>query len=135
MIKKKLKQIGAIAVLSSALLFTNCNARDLSGGGVIGAVATALSSYTYPRYYDRPYYYDGNRYYYGGYYRNGYYVYRGKRFRNGHYYDRGYRYYRGHRYPARVGNHGYYRSQDQYKKHHRSKRQRDIRKRDRRDRR
>ncbi|WP_309498567.1 hypothetical protein [Sulfurovum sp.] len=119
MIRKKLRQIGAIATLSSALLFTNCTAgdQDFVAGAVLGAIAggVVLSSYNSPHYYDnRPYYYYNNRYYYGGDYRDGYYVYRGQRFRSGHYYNHGYRYYDGRRYPVRVGAYGYYENQEQY---------------------
>ncbi len=129
MIRKKLKQIGAITALSSALLFTNSAAQnqDFVAGVAVGAIlGAALGVYDSPRYYDRPYYYHGGRYYYGGVYRDGYYIYRGKRFRNGHYYDRGYRYYNGRRYPVRVGSHGYYRNDKEYKKHHRPKVHRDV---------
>lgn len=124
MIRRKLKQIGSIAALSSALLFTNCAAdsQDFAAGVAVGAIlGTTLGVYDSPRYYDQPYYYHGGRYYYGGVYRDGYYIYNGKRFRNGHYYNHGYRYYKGHRYSPRVGNYGYYRSNKEYKYHHRPK--------------
>src|SRR5665648_354070 len=112
MIRKKLKKIAVMAALSSALLFTNCAARDQDfvAGAVLGAIAggVVLSSYNSPHYYDdRPYYYYNNRYYYGGDYRDGYYIYHGQRFRSGHYYNHGYRYYDGRRYPVQVGTYGY----------------------------
>lgn len=128
MIRKKFKQIGAITALSSALLFTNCAAQDLITGTTIRAiVGSVLGVYDSPRYYDRPYYYHDGRYYYGGVYRDGYYIYNGQRFRNGYYYDdHGYGYYKGNRYRPSVGNHGYYRNDNEYKHHHRPKAHRDV---------
>ncbi len=117
MISRKLKHLGAIGVLSSALIFSGCTPEEQAfGTGAAVGVATGviLSSYSYPHYYGYPYYYYGGRYYYGGYYRNGYYYYRGRRYYGGHYYYHGYRYYNGRRYRAQPGRYGYYRNKNEY---------------------
>ena len=60
MVKNKLKSIGAIAALSSALLFNNCvaNEQDFAAGVAVGAlVGSVMGAYDSPRYYDKPYYY------------------------------------------------------------------------------
>lgn len=99
--KKKMKYIGAMALVSTTLLFTGCVPYNDYGYGYNNGYygygnpvisSTYIGIYDYPRYLDRPYYFYNNRYYYGGYYRNGYYYYRGHRYRHGHYYHRGYRY-------------------------------------------
>jgi len=113
MLKKKFRNIGMIGAVASSLLFTGCTPEEqaLASGVAIGAATgMALSSYSYPYYYNRPYYYYGGRYMYGGYYRGGYYHYHGRRYRSGHYYNNGYRYYNGRRYRAQSGRHGYYRT-------------------------
>ena len=109
--------IGAVA---SSLLFTGCTPEEhaLASGMAIGAATgLALSSYSYPYYYNRPYYYYGGRYMYGGYYRGGYYHYHGRRYRSGHYYNNGYRYYNGRRYRAQSGRYGYYRNKSEYNRY------------------
>ena len=66
MVRNKLKSIGAIAALSSALLFNACVAseKDFAAGVAVGALAgSVLGVYDSPRYYDKPYYYYGGRYY------------------------------------------------------------------------
>lgn len=117
---KNLKLIGAISVISSALIFNACTPEEqaLVTGVAVGAVVAA-AVYDHPRYYGQPYYYYSGRYYYGGYYRDGYYYYKGKRFYNGHYYRDGYRYHRGKRHRARVGQYGYYKNRKQYEERHR----------------
>ena len=65
MLRKRLKSIGAIAALSSSLLFNNCvaNEQDFAAGVAVGAlVGSVLGVYDSPRYYDKPYYYYGGRY-------------------------------------------------------------------------
>ncbi|MEA3419506.1 MAG: hypothetical protein U9Q90_08930 [Campylobacterota bacterium] len=114
----KFKKLGVIAALSSLLLFTGCTPEEqaLATGVAVGGTAVALSSYSYPRYYDQPYYYHNNRYYYGGYHQNGYYHHGGNRYSNGHYYNNGYRHYNGQRYRAVNGQHGHYSSRNNYQR-------------------
>jgi len=82
---KTIKHLGAVGIISSALLFTACTPQERAfvSGVAAGAI---VASYSYPHYYDRPYYFYHGRYYYGGNYRNGYYYYRGQRFYGGRYY-------------------------------------------------
>lgn len=119
MVRKKLKLIGAISILSSALIFNACTPQEQAFVSGVGIGAVAASVFSYPHYYDRPYYYYSGRYYYGGYYRDGYYIYNGQRLSNGYYYHNGYRYHNRNRYRARVGQYGYYENRDQYNRHHR----------------
>jgi hypothetical protein len=123
MLRKELKIIAAISILSSAFLFNACTPQERAFATGVGVGAVVASAYNYPYYYDRPYYFYNNMYYYGGVYRDGYYIYRGQRFRNGHYYHSGYRYYNGKRYPVRVGTYGYYKNKDQYRNRDRYKKQ------------
>jgi len=118
MLRKKLKFLGFMGLLSSVLVFNACTPQEeaLAVGVGVGAVV-ASEVYDYPRYEDRPYYYYRGRYYYGGNYRNGYYYYRGHRYRYGHYYRDGYRYYNGRRYRARAGRYGYYPHYRKYQQH------------------
>jgi len=129
MLRKKLKQITAISLVSSVFLVNGCTSQEQAfAAGVGTGVVVAASVYSYPRYYGYPYYYYGGRYYYGGYYRGGYYHYHGNRYRNGHYYHGGYRYYNGRRYKAQVGHHGYYKSKKQYNNRNAYKNERHVKK-------
>ena len=112
----KLKKLTLISAVAGTLLFTGCTPQEEAFA--MGAVAgVALSSYSYPHYYNQPYYYNSGRYYYGGYYRGGYYHYHGHRYRGGNYYNNGYRYYNGRRYRAQSGRYGYYRNKSEYNRY------------------
>jgi len=105
------KKIILIGLVSSVFIFNGCTPEEqaLASGLAVGTIAgAAITSYSYPVYYDQPYYYYGGRYYYGGYYRHGYYYHHGHRYYNGHYYYNGYRYHNGRRYRAVHGKYGYY---------------------------
>lgn len=114
MLRRNLKLIGVISIIASSFTFNACTPQEQIFASGVGVGAVAASVFNYPHYYDRPYYYYSGRYYYGGIYRDGYYIYRGQRLSNGHYYHDGYRYHNRNRYRARVGNHGYYQSREQY---------------------
>ncbi|HEY9191071.1 MAG TPA: hypothetical protein VIM88_09430, partial [Sulfurovum sp.] len=90
MLSRKLKLLGAMGIVTSALVFNACTPQERAFASGVGVGVVAASVFSYPRYYDRPYYYYDGMYYYGGVYRDGYYIYKGKRFRNGHYYHNGY---------------------------------------------
>ena len=117
MVRRRLKLIGAISIISSALIINACTPQERTFASGVGVGVIAASVFSYPHYYDRPYYYYSGRYYYGGYYRDGYYFYKGQRFRDGYYYHNGYRYHNKRRYRARVGHYGYYENREQYNYH------------------
>jgi len=118
MVKKK--YLGIIAIASTTFLFSGCVPQHDTFPNQHGyynnspRVNVSLFSYTYPYFYDRPYYFLNGLYYYGGFFHNGIYHYGNRRFRQGHFFNNGYRYYRGRRYRARNGVHGYYKNRSHY---------------------
>jgi len=91
----KIKTYLSIGIFSSILLLNGCTPEEhaFGSGFVMGSVGTAIvaSSYDYPRYRHRPYYYYHGRYYYGGRYHNGYYYHNGHRYHGGRYHRSRYR--------------------------------------------
>jgi len=115
------KHLTLLAFASSTLLFSGCvhtpdTFSNQNRQHNTPSVNVSLVSYTYPYYYNRPYYFFDNMYYYGGYFSNGIYHYGNRQFRHGHYYSRGNRYYKGRRYRAVNGQHGHYTNQNYYQR-------------------
>jgi len=100
--KKILKGLGLVSLISSTILMSGCSPQEraLVGGLAVGTVVAASVLSSAPRNRSTPYYYNDGRYYTGGYYRSGYYYHNGHRYSNGRYY-RGNRYSNGRRYENR----------------------------------